>query len=129
MITRDIERWLRPWPIAFKNKTAKWDLNVLPLSRCQNLYAFWDVHGEFRRVKWWVDRAFDGNMPGNQHYIHGIARFQVPVMQSLTILVCRKDGKDVVVDGNHHLISTLLAKKRDDTCPITHVGVLKRRGK
>ena len=72
-----------------------------------------------------------GHGPGHQHYIHMLARYSMPVLSSLTILVVwlKKERRWVIMDGNNHLIAALLVAKhrwRRLRTRLTHVGVLVR---
>ncbi len=139
LTTREVEKWLNPWPIAFKNRRRTWSLSVVPLSACGKLYSLWETDGvgqggrapkKRRTIEWWAQQASKGKMQGNQHYVHMLARFQVPVMSSLTVMTVTYKGKSVVVDGNHHLIATLLVSRfgyEGYATELTHAGVLKGR--
>jgi hypothetical protein len=74
--------------------------------------------------------AFAYKSPGEQHYLHLIARDRIPVLRSLTIVVIRRDGKWIVVDGNHHLIALALVRRHrfaGKSALIKYIGVLRRQ--
>lgn len=127
---RDMERWLNPWPIAFRERKAQWELVVLPWTRAGALTCLWRHGRTRRRISWWAREAARGTAPQEQHYLHSLARHAIPTMTSLTVVAVHRDGKHVVVDGNHRLISLLMVKRyafMDVSCSLTHVGVVVRR--
>lgn len=127
---KDVENWLRPWPIAFRKRDARWDLKVRTLRQCLALTCFWKVDGRRYSIGWWAKRVKDGTAPAEQSTIRSCAVHHLPSSRSLTIMVIRDGYNDIVVDGNHRLIALALARvhrfERVRTS-ITHVGVLTRR--
>lgn len=128
---KDIENWIRPWPIAFSKRRALWDVHVRSIRDCGSLFCFWDVNGKKKTLRWWAKRLAEGTAPFEQHQIHSLAQHVVPTMYSLTVLATTdKDGRITVVDGNHRLLALMLVKQyrsRIISTPCTHVGVVTRR--
>lgn len=126
MITsKDLIHWLHPWPIRLPRQNYK--LLILPIWRCERLFAFWKVNGKYRSIAWWADRAADYKAPCEQHYIHMLARDRIPTLSSLTIIVLRREGKNIVIDGNHQLIALALVRRHGfhgRKALIKHVGIL-----
>lgn len=112
--TPDIERWLTPWPIRFKNRTRQWTMKICTLAQAESLAIFWRLHNDdptsLRSVRWWAEQAKHGKAPAEQHYVHMLAHHRLPVLSNLTILVVwhKKAKRWVVIDGNHHLIAAIL---------------------
>ena len=136
----DVTRWLNPWPIRLP--PGRWRLRVVPLLACGRYAALWLLDEEKRTRRsaaWWAAKAARGQMDmalgdgaGHQHYVHMLARYHVPVMSSLTLIVKRAKGRTVVLDGNNHLIAALMVRRHRyarKRCPFRWVGVLEWRGK
>ena len=126
---REVTRWLQPWPIQLRG--GRFHLEIVPISRCERFYAFWRTgpRSEYRTIAWWAKMAATYKAPGEQHYIHMLARDRIPVLTSLTIVVIQREGKWIVVDGNHHLIGLALVRRHrfaGKTALIKYVGVLRR---
>jgi|SRR3972149_4023994 len=112
LTSTQVNRWLSPWPIGLPKRWT-WQLQIVPLFRCERFYAFWKTgpRQEYRTIAWWADQASLYQMPSEQHYIHMLARERIPLLRSLTILTIRRDGKTLVIDGNHHLIAASLVRR------------------
>ena len=126
---REVTRWIAPRPVALKS--GRFSLHILPISRCERFYAFWKTgpKAEFRTIAWWARKAKGYKCPSEQHYIHMLARDRIPVLPSLTIVVIQRDGKWIVVDGNHHLIALALVHRHgffQRIALVKYVGVLMR---
>ena len=127
MTTKEVIRWLRPWPIRLPLK-AHWDLSVISVARAARLKIFWKVGGKHRTAHWWADQCRKQTAPQEQHYIYAIAVDRMPVARSLTLVVMPWDGVEVIVDGNHHLVAALLARKWGaGKCGLRSVGLIRMR--
>ena len=126
--SKEIHRWLNPWPIKLKRR--RWKIIVVPLRSCAKLTCFWKVDGKRKTIGWWAKMAAKGKVPDErQHYIHILARFHVPVLSTITAIAVIKDGAWTVIDGNYHLIAALSVKKYGHErhslkCPVTWVGLV-----
>lgn len=135
LTTKQLVKWLNPWPIKFKGEcSSKWALKVLTLTQAEKLSVFWKVNdsGLFRSVRWWACQAAKYKMPVEQHYIHMLAKYRVPLLSNFTVIVIwrEKEQRWVVVDGNHHLAAVILAgrlKWQGLKSGITHIGVMYRK--
>ena len=133
--TKQVVRWLNPWPIGFKKRDSRWTLRVCTLVQVERLAACWKLDPDdprsLRSIRWWAQQAKKGKCPVDQHYIHMIAQHHLPVQPSLTILVIwhKKAKRWIVIDGNHHLIAAVLVDRlqwRRQKTKFHSVGVLIR---
>ena len=126
---REVTRWLAPWPIQLRG--GRFHLEILPVSRCERFYAFWKTgpRAQYRTIAWWAKMAAAYKSPGEQHYLHQIARDRIPVLRSLTIVIIQRDGKWIVVDGNHTLIALTMVRRyrfAGKSALIKYLGVVRR---
>lgn len=105
-------------------------MDVLTIQQCMSSRCFWRMDGgALHTVAWWAMQVKNGTAPAEQSPIRSLAVHAMPTMRSLTIMVVKHKGDDLVVDGNHRLIAlVLVAKHRWQKLKtgITHVGVVRR---
>jgi len=111
---------------------GRFHLEILPISRCERFYAFWKTgpRAVYRSIAWWAKMAANYKAPGEQHYLHQIARDRIPVLRSLSIVVIHRDRKWIVVDGNHHLIALAMVRRHrfaGKSALIKYLGVVRRK--
>lgn len=129
---RDVEKWLRPHPIAFRRRRATWDLRIETIEgAARKLRSCWAHGGRQRTFAWWAEQMRTRTNVAEQHYVLELARSWAPVASSLTVLALRRGDEWVVYDGNHRLMALLVAaaRSRSARTQVTHVGVLYRREK
>lgn len=124
--SKEIERWLRPWPIKLRKR--RWKIIVVSLRSCGKLKCYWKMpDGERKTIGWWAKMAAKGKVPDDrQHYIHMLARFHIPVMANLTAIALKRKSEWTVIDGNYHLMAALSVKAykyKRLKCPISWVGL------
>lgn len=125
LTTRDVIRWLRPWPIRLPPK-ATWEFSLASFSEAERLKIFWKVQGKHRTAQWWAMKCLKQAAPQEQHYCYSIAVERMPVARSLTVIVMPWEGVEVVVDGNHHLVAALLARRWGaGRCALRGVGLIR----
>ena len=126
--SKEVQDWLNPWPIKLKRK-RRWGLAVIPISHVAKFTCLWkDGNGDQKTIGWWADRAAKGGVADDrQHYLHMLARFQVPVMSSLTVMAMKKDGAWCLIDGNYHSIACMMIVRnryQGLKCRLRWAGVL-----
>ncbi len=128
---KDVERWLRPYPIEFRKRRASWSVEVRTIQQCMTIRCFWRLDGgALHTVAWWANQVAKGTAPAEQSPIRSLAVHAIPTMRSLTVMVVKHKGEEIAVDGNHRLIAlVLIAKHRWQKLRtgITHVGIVRRR--
>lgn len=131
--TKEIINWLNPWPIDLKNRRHKrWQLRIESLDEAGDYYRWFakgqekiTIHDLAIRLKRAIDKELPDPTGGRGHYIEMLAKYHIPALQNLTIVVDRKYGFWRVIDGNHHLIACFLARMQKRPLPIKSVGVVR----
>jgi len=119
--TKQLIKWLKPWPIQIKMPHAKWQVTLTTASKLRK-YKYFNKRSNGKRFS--IGTVVKHIQEDKAQYLGGYHHHCLSAMRSKLRPVAVICARGLIIDGNHSLISCLLNR---DSTPFLKVELVEEK--